>query len=164
MVTSKQSSNRRARVDSKESAVVAMAHANRRIAPPNDMVDDFDEVDEIIFDEIISEFANVDWSKHSIRLAALLTRTIRDMMEDQKELRDEGSVIQNDKGNYAVNPRRTACQGYASMIMQMRRSLALHATAGAKKGDVGNRRNINKNNEADAPDDDDDMIPFPKTG
>lgn len=168
MVTSKKSTNRRARVDSKESAVVAMAHANRRIVPPSDMLAKMsaDRVDHltVIFDEIINEFANVDWTKHSIRLAATLARTMVAMQEDMDELEDEGSVIQNDRGNYMMNPRRTACQGYSGMILQMRRSLALHATAATKATDLNKRRNINKDNEADAPDDDDDLIPMPKVG
>jgi hypothetical protein len=145
----KEKKARRARVDSKESAVLAFVHAGKKINPPDDI--EFSDADSVIFDEIITEFANVDWSRHAVRLACLLARTIADMQEDQKELRDEGSVIQNDRGNYMMNPRRTACQGYATQIIQLRRTLALHATAGSSKGDVGKRRGINKAHQADSP-------------
>src|SRR5688572_3999696 len=110
----KQASKRRARVDSKESAVTAMIHANRVIEPPASMLKSMNAECIDIFNEIISEFANVDWTKHSIRLATLLAKTMLAMQEDMEELDDEGSVIQNDRGNYMMNPRRTACQGYAN--------------------------------------------------
>lgn len=146
---SKTTGARRTRVDSKENHVLAVIHAQRTILPPADIV--FDKGDEVIFNEIIQEFANIDWTPHAIRLAAILTRTIADMQEDQKELRDEGSVLQNDKGNYVMNPRRTACQGYANQIIQLRRTLALHATAGGQKAQVGRTREINKRHQASAP-------------
>lgn len=168
MTASKQANGSRARaqrVDSKESAVVAMAHANKVIVPPADFTKNMSEDDRekftIIFNEIIEEFAKVDWTKHSIRLAAMLARTMKAMQDDFDELDDEGSVIQNDRGNYMMNPRRAACQGYSGMILQMRRSLALHAMAvGGKPSEMGRRKGINKGNEADAPDDD-DLLPMP---
>lgn len=154
---------RRPRADSKESAVTTfVAAARRKIVPPDDMT--MDRTDKRIFDEIINEFAKVDWTAHSIRVAALLARTIHDMQDDQEDLRTEGSVSVNGNGNPVMNPRRTACQGYASQINQMRRTLALHATAGSSKRDVGKRRTIHRDQEADSPlhHEDDDLISLPR--
>lgn len=151
---------RRQRVDSKEGQVAAMIHANRRIDPPQDMIGEMNEVDIRLFNEIIDEAPNITWTGHTIRVAAILARTLHDMLEDQRELRDEGSVLMNDKGNYVMNPRRTACQGYAGQIINLRRTLALHATAGTSKRDVGKRRNYQKGAEDNAPEDEDDLIPM----
>lgn len=153
---------RRPRADSREEAVKTFVATNRVISPPADMK--MDTTDNRVFFEIISEFAKVDWTSHSIRVAALLARTIHDMMADQEELRREGSVIENDRGNPVMNPRRTACQGYASQINQMRRTLALHATAGSSKADVAKRRGIHSDQEADSPIGDDDLIATPPQG
>jgi hypothetical protein len=46
--------------------------------------------------------------------------------------------------------------------MSMRRTLALHATAGINKVDAGKRRAINKRSEEDAPDDEEGLISKPK--
>lgn len=151
---------RRSRVDSQQEQVAAMSHAHREIDPPADMAGDMDELDHILFQEVIDEAPKISWTPHAVRIAAMLARTIRDMLDDQKELRDEGSVISNDRGNFIMNPRRNACQGYASQIMALRRSLALHATAGGRTQDVGKRRQHQKNAQAAAPEDDDDLIPM----
>ena len=145
--------------------MAAMIHANRKIVPPDNMTMSVDDVE--AFNEIIEEFANVDWTKHNIRIAAILARTITDMITDQEALRDEGSVVYNDKGNAAVNPRRTACQSFASQINQMRRTLALHALATGQKADLTKRRAINKGSQDASPlasdeDEEDQLIAMPK--
>lgn len=147
---------RRARSDSKEEAVKTMIAATQTIVPPPDLATEMKPLDFIIFDEVIAEFANVAWTKHTIRIAAMLARTINDMQEDQKELRTEGSVCYNDRGNSYMNPRRTAVQGYSSVLANLRRTLSLHATAGGNKGAVAKKAGIQKGQQADNPLDDDD--------
>ena len=160
----KERAPRKARVDSKESAVKAMIAAKVEITPPDDMK--FNAKQLRSFNEIVGEFANVQWTDHSIRLAALLARTVVRMMEDQESLEDEGTVSENARGNPVLNPRSSAIQSAASQIMQMRRTLALHAMAGgAKKSNLGNAGNINKENQANSPlDDDEDLLPTAPTG
>lgn len=157
----KERAPRKARADSKEQAVKTMIAATSPIYPPDDML--MRDNDMRIFNEIIAEFANVDWSAHTVRIAALLARTIQDMIEDQELLREEGSVVYNDRGNSAMNPRRTAVQGYSSVLANMRRTLALHATAGGNKGAVAKKTGIHKGQEADNPldDNDDDLLNTP---
>lgn len=147
--------SRKARVDSKPEQVKTMiASATRDVNPPAKLKLDEDELE--IFDEIIAEFATIDWSSHSIRLAAILARTMSMMQEAQSDLASEGFTTKNARGNDVMNPVASAMNMMASQVMSMRRTLALHATAGAKKGDVGNRRNQRKAQEADNPLDDDD--------
>ena len=151
---------RKQRVDSKEQRVATMIAANREIKPPASM--EFSDLDHENFNEIIDEFASIQWTNHTVKIAAILARTITDMIEDQEALREEGSVAYSEKGTPVANPRRTACQGYASQIMNMRRSLALHATAGTTKRDKGIETAHRKAAENDANGvTDDDLINTP---
>ena len=156
---------RRARADSKEEAVRTMiAAATRNILPPDDVT--YDKTDLVLFNEIIAEFATVDWTPHTVRVAWFLARTMHEMQDDLEELRSEGSVIENARGTPVMNPRRTACQGYAGQINQFRRTLALHATAGSSKEDTATRRGHHKAQENDNPldDDDDALLAVPTHG
>jgi hypothetical protein len=112
----------------------------------------------LAFSEIIDEFANVDWSSHTIRLAGVLARALVEFQGLQDDLINEGYTTTGAKGGVIMNPKMSACQMLSSQIMNLRRTLALHATAGANKGDVGTRRRIRKAQEEDAPDNDEGLI------
>jgi hypothetical protein len=152
---------RKRRADSKEEAVIAMIHADKQINPPSGMCETARQG--VIFHEIIDEFAKVDWSKHTIRLAALLATAIDHMQELQEDLADEGYTVQTPKGGVGINPKASAANQLAGQIMSQRRTLALHAIAGKNAGDVGKRRSINKGNQANSPLDDEDFA-TPKQG
>jgi len=151
---------RKVRVDSKESAVKAMQAGRHRIEPPSNVP--LQNEDKAFFYNIIGEKANVDWTMHEIELAALLAKAMRDQVEETDALRVEGTILYNARGTPVMNPRRTAIGLHTSSIMSLRRSLAIHGSAGGstqvtrKKG-----QQINKSNQSGTAMDDDDLIPRP---
>lgn len=157
----KPNDSRKVRADSKEEAVRTFIAANKVVEPPKGM--DFTKEQRVIFDEVIAEFAKIDWSDHSIRLAALLARSI-DMLDDaQTALADEGLTSMSQRGTPCINPNLSASNMLSGQIMSLRRTLALHATAGSSKADTGKRRGIHKSQENDSPltDDPDNLINTP---
>lgn len=162
MTDQKKKAPRKRRVDSKEAAVAAMvAEKVMLIEPPADM--DFDERQEKVFDEVISEFAKVDWSDHTIRLAASLAMSLWMLQDAQRQLLDEGYTSESSRGTPCINPLVSATNMLSGQVMSLRRTLALHALAGAKTGDVGKRRAVNKGSADDAPTDEDDLIAVPSS-
>lgn len=153
--------DRKPRVDSPSEAVNTMLAATRVIEPPEELDLDGDEIKQ--FNNIINEFAKVTWTPHTTVLAGMLARTICQAMEDGKLLGNEGTVIENARGNPCLNPRVSAINSANSSILQMRRSLALHATAGVSKKDAGNRAVIQRDQDAGSPlhDDDEELLARP---
>ena len=152
---------RKRRVDSKESAVEAMVGEKVLvIEPPADS--DFNASQLTVFNEVIEEFAKVDWTPHTIRLAASLAMSLWMLQDAQRDLLTEGYTSESARGTPCINPLVSATNMLSGQVMSLRRSLALHATAGAKTGDVGKRRAINKGSAEDAPDDEDNLLNVPK--
>ena len=160
----RKSTPRKQRADSKEQAVVAMIHADKAINPPDDM--EMNKIQTVIFHEIISEFAKVDWTSHTIRLAAMLARAMWALQNAQEQLFGSSDnpdfTTVNARGTVVADPLVSVCQNLAGQILASRRSLALHAIAGKNSVDVGKTRGINKKNQEDAPDDDDELLARPK--
>ena len=160
MTTPKAKKPRKQRVDSKEAAVAAMVgEKTLSIEPPDDI--DMTKDDMTAFDEVVSEFAKVDWTPHTIRLAAILARSLVLMRNAQNDVIDEGFTITAPNGGARMNPAVSALNMISGQVMTSRRTLALHATASAKTGDVGNRRATNRANADAAPDDEEDLINTP---
>jgi hypothetical protein len=154
----KDKKTRASRVDSKEKAVETFKNANKIIEPPSDIA--FTNQQHMAFSEVIDEFANVDWSRHSIRLAAALARALIEYQSLQDDLINEGYTVPSGRNGDGVsmNPKMSACNMLASQIMNLRRTLALHALAGKNGVDVGKQRRIRKGQQDDAPDNSDNLI------
>lgn len=145
---------RKARIDSAAEAVRVMAKAATEILPPSNVP--LDEGDEPFFRNVVAEFARSEWSDHQVELAAMLARTMADLVREQKLLRDEGGVSVTEKGTLMANPRKTIVQMHAASILSFRRSLALHARAQQGEArDAAKRREAAKEIEGDNPLDDD---------
>lgn len=145
---------RKSRIDSAPEAARVMASASRPIEPPSNVP--LGAGDLPFFASVIAEFARADWTAHQLELAAMLARTMADLEREQRELRDEGSVMVTEKGTPVVNPRKAVVQMHASSILSFRRSLSLHARAqGGEARDVAKRRAAAKAIERDSPRDDD---------
>ena len=145
---------RKARIDSAAEAVRVMAKATAEIQPPANVP--LDECDLPFFRNIIAEYARSDWSDHQLELAAMLARTMADLVEEQSQLRKEGGVAYSEKGTPVANPRKSIVQMHASSILSFRRSLSLHARAQAGEArDVTKRREAAKGIEDDNPLEDD---------
>jgi hypothetical protein len=132
---------RKARIDSATEAVRVMAKATTEIKPPVNVP--LDETDIPFFRNVVAEFARSEWSDHQLELAAMLARTMADLVREQSLLRDEGGVSYSEKGTPVANPRKAIVQMHAGSILSFRRSLALHARA--VKGEA---RDTAKRNEA----------------
>lgn len=154
----KERKSRKPRADSKEQAVIAMIHADKQIDPPADM--DLNAHQALLFHEVIDEFAKIDWSKHTIRLAAVLACALSFLQAAQDQLADESFTATSARGTPVANPLIGVCQTLSGQVLSLRRSLALHAVAGVNKSDVGKRRGINKANERNSPLNDDDGEDF----
>ena len=145
---------RKQRIDSASEAVRVMASAAQEITPPSNVP--LDSSDLPFFASVLAEFARSEWTAHQLEIAAMLARTMADLEREQRMLRDEGSVMQTDRGTPVVNPRKAVVQMHAGSILSFRRSLALHARAqGGDARDIGKRRAGAKAIEADNPLDDD---------
>lgn len=150
----------RQKIDSIQKHVEIHAHAHARIVPPAHVP--LQERDLPFFDSVIAEFAKSEWTGHQLECAAMLARMMSDMEEEQRLLREEGSILTTEKGHLVVSPRKTLVQMLAGSIFSMRRSLALHARAGgARTQDIAKRAKIGKKIEAAALETDDDLIARP---
>jgi hypothetical protein len=151
---------RRSRADSKESAVKDMMAADRLIKPPAEVKLSKDEV--VIFNEIIDELPRGEWTAHMVRMAAALARDIHSAEREQEALFREGTVVHAANGSPIRNPRCAQLNGLTATIIASRRSLSLHSRskAGMDNRVLARRRDIQRENEANAPDD--DLISKPK--
>ncbi len=152
---------RRSRADSKESAVKDMMAADRLLKPPADVKLGKNEV--VIFNEIIEELPRGEWTAHMLRIAASLARDMHSAEREQEALVREGSVVRAANGSPIRNPRCAQLNGLIGTIIATRRSLSLHsrAKAGMDNRLLARRRDIQRENEAHAPDDD-ELISKPK--
>lgn len=145
---------RKSRIDSMAEAVRVMASATETIVPPSNVP--LEPGDLPFFASVIAEFARSEWTAHQLELAAMLSRTMADLEREQRELRNEGSVVKTDKGTPVVNPRKAVVQMHAGSILSFRRSLALHARAqGGDARDIAKRRDQARRIESDNPLEDD---------
>ncbi|MCM2432086.1 terminase small subunit [Agrobacterium rosae] len=147
-------SDKKSRVDSVAEAVrIASSAAEEIIFPENVPLE---EGDVPFFKNVIAEYARAEWSAHQLEIAAMLARTMADLVREQDLLRSEGAVAYSEKGTPLANPRKSIVQMHASSILSFRRSLALHARAiQGEARDSAKRRDTAKEIEAGASTDDD---------
>ncbi len=116
---------RKPKTNSTENVIRVFAGANIEIAPPAHVPLDDDDMPH--WHSIVDEFAKVDWTRHSLDLAAILARTIADLERAQRQLRKEGSVVIRGDGTTAANPLVNVVKSYTAMVLAIRRSLGLSA-------------------------------------
>ncbi|XUY27817.1 terminase small subunit [Agrobacterium sp. rho-8.1] len=147
-------SDKKSRVDSVAEAVRIASAAIEEITFPENVP--LDEGDVPFFKNVIAEYARAEWSAHQLEIAAMLARTMADLVREQDLLRSEGAVAYSEKGTPLANPRKSIVQMHASSILSFRRSLALHARAiQGEARDSAKRRDTAKEIEAGASTDDD---------
>ena len=134
--------------DSTSEAVRVMRDANKQIVPPPNVP--LDKGDLPFFANIIEEFARADWSAHQLELAALLARSMNDLAVEQMMMRDEGAIIQGDKGAI-TNPRKNIIHLHLNNILGLRRTLALHAASRGETDHIARRVATAKALQGDAP-------------
>jgi len=137
-----------------------MAAAKKDIQPPDHMPLTEDEM--LFFKNIINEIAKAFWTPHQIELASALARTMHMLNLNQQQMRIEGSIIKNAKGNPVISPREKLINDCYDRIIAMRRSLSIHARAqGVNKEDMARRNDKAKEIEEMAQHADDDLIARP---
>ena len=147
-------SDKKSRVDSVAEAVRIASSAREEITLPENVP--LEEGDIPFFKNVIAEYARAEWSAHQLEIAAMLARTMADLVREQDLLRSEGGVAKSEKGTPVANPRKSIVQMHASSILSFRRSLALHARAiQGEARDSAKRRDTAKEIEAGASADDD---------
>ena len=99
--------------------------SDQKIEPPSHIP--FTGDDRIFFDNIIDEFARVEWTSHQIELAAMLAKAMADQVEQHDLLRYEGMTDMSLRGTPCVNPRKTVVQMLSASILSIRKSLALQS-------------------------------------
>ena len=145
---------RKARIDSAAEAVRVMGRAATEIAPPANVP--LTDRDLPFFVNVVAEFARSEWTEHQLEIAAMLARTMSDLIREQDLLRDEGGIAYSMKGTPVANPRKAIVAMYAGSILSFRRSLSLHARAqSGESRDVAKRREAAKQIEGDNPLEDD---------
>lgn len=147
-------SDKKSRVDSVAEAVRIASAAAEEITFPENVP--LEEGDVPFFKNVIAEYARAEWSAHQLEIAAMLARTMADLVREQDLLRSEGAVAYSEKGTPLANPRKSIVQMHASSILSFRRSLALHARAiQGEARDSAKRRDTAKEIEAGASTNDD---------
>lgn len=130
---------RKQRVDSTADAVRIAQGLTRELQPPSHVP--LDDCDWPFWESVVGEYARADWTEHQLEIAAMLARTMANMEEQQRLLRDEGFTVKTDRGTPVANPRASVAKGLAGDILAFRRSLSLHARAqGGEARDVSKRQ------------------------
>jgi hypothetical protein len=132
-----------------------MSGAAREIAPPAHV--SLGDMDWPFWESVVAEFARADWTEHQLELAAMLARTMADLEENQRLLRQEGLTCTREvKGKtgevYKIvsfeNARARAVATLMGQVLALRRSLALHAKAkSGSNADAAKQREANKRTE-----------------
>ncbi len=144
---------RKSRIDSASEVVRVMGKASQEIKYPENVPLGAEDVP--FFENVIAEYARSEWSAHQLEIAAMLARTMADLVREQDLLRSEGGIAYSEKGTPVANPRKSIVQMHASSILSFRRSLSLHARAQAGESrDVAKRRSATKEIEDGNPLDD----------
>lgn len=148
---------RKPRSDSISEMTRVMSGAAVEIAPPSHV--SLEDMDWPFWHNVVAEFARADWTEHQLELAAMLSRTMANLEQDQRLLRQEGTIIVREilDGNGAVkkivsctNARARAIQEGMNQVLALRRSLALHAKAKhGSNNDAGKKLAANKRTEMD---------------
>jgi len=134
--------------DSTAEAVRIMRAAHKQITPPSNVP--LDAADMPFFANIIEEFARADWSAHQLELAALLARSMNDLAVEQMMMRDEGAIIQGERGA-VTNPRKNIIHLHLQNILGLRRTLALHAASRGETDHIARRVATAKALQGEAP-------------
>jgi hypothetical protein len=148
---------RKQRIDSITAAVKVMQGVTRQISPPSHVP--LDDCDWPFWKNVVAEFARSEWTEHQLEIAAMLARTLANLEQEQRTLRQEGFIAVRENGTTVENPRSRVVKSLAGDILSLRRSLALHARAKAGDNrDAAKQRDMGKGIETNL---DDELLARP---
>lgn len=144
---------RKSASDSARTASNVLGKALTLISPPAHIA--MQESDMVFWDSVVAEFPKVDWTPHTLEVAAKLAKTMADHDRNQDLLRVEGEVLVMDNDRRYTNPRHNIARDMTNMMMSLRRNLQMHAAARQPNiAEVGKARGQRKAVESGAIDDD----------
>lgn len=174
-VKSKSTDLRRPRSDCIGSSVDVAQAAKREIKPPLNVK--LKKVELTFWDSVIGEFAKVNWTDHTLELAAMLARNMYSLEKCQRTISKEGESLWRSKvipatdtapaevvklSKYA-NPLKAFLVIYHTNVIALRRSLALHARGkDGEARDSGQRRQKERDIEKEFLDDENDLLARPE--
>ncbi len=85
--------------------------------------------DKPFWDAIVSARATSTWNTSDLEQAANLARCKADIERLQKELTEQGDIIENDRGTQVINPRHTLLEVLSRRSVALSRMLHVHAEA-----------------------------------
>lgn len=118
---------KRQRIDSVNGAASAMKGATSKIDPP-DWVDVPEEAMPFWY-SIVHTRAFDRWTMPDLEMAAELARTKSSIERLNKELREEGDTLVNERGTVVTNPKHTILETLTRRMVALSRSLQVHAEA-----------------------------------
>lgn len=151
--------SRKQRIDSATAAVEVMARSVRELRPPAHAPLHGDAGP--FWSDIIAARATSEWNEHDLACASDLANAMAQLVENRSKLRKEGEVLATDKGHSYANPRVSVVHGLHAQIKSARQSLSIHGRAAGEARDVGKRRRMAKEIEADNPLAADDLLARP---
>ena len=117
---------RRVRSDS-ITAAVAAAQVQLAIDPPAHV--SLRDGDRPFWDSIVRARATSTWNASDLEQAANLARCKADIERLQKELTEQGDIIENDRGTQVINPRHSLLEVLSRRSVALSRMLHVHAEA-----------------------------------
>lgn len=117
---------RRARCDS-VTAEISAAQAQLTIGPPSHV--SLRDGDRPFWDAIVSARASTTWNTADLEQAANLARCKADIERLQKELTEQGDIIENERGTQVINPRHALLEVLSRRSVALSRMLHIHAEA-----------------------------------
>ena len=137
------------RIDTAAAVIEVARAAQAEIHPPSNVP--LEDRDMSFFASVLAEFARSEWTAHQLELAAMLAKKMRMLRDELGKLDSEGFTAVTAGGSPCQNPRLGGVRMLDTSIMSTRRSLQLHARATKGEArDVGKRRDMTREIEADA--------------
>ncbi len=117
---------RRPRSDS-VTAAIAAAQAPTAIDPPAHIT--LRDGDRPFWDAVVSARASLSWNASDLEHAANLARCKADIEALQREITEQGNIIENDRGTQVINPRHSLLEILSRRSVALSRMLHVHAEA-----------------------------------
>ena len=133
------------RIDTAKGAVDAVQKVSKVIEP----LEDLDERERFHFDAIVRTLPVDHWDDFRIIQAATLAKMNAHLKQLQIDIKEEGSVIRNDRGTPIANPKHSAMLQTINSINNIQRTLG---TSASQRGESSTNNKAKKEVEKEARD------------
>jgi hypothetical protein len=137
---------RKLRADSTASKIKAMSDAALGLLEPPSHVK-ITQAALPYWEGIVRARARDEWSEVDLVVVGQLAQCQCDIAEQDVLLRQEGSIVANDRGTQIMNPRATLMENLARREMALMRTLRLGGSVSGDKRDDAKRRSIQRQSE-----------------